>query len=46
MSGCHDSILSMLAIRTKEFEINEIRVEEGVDLGSWVKDFMLPNLVL
>jgi hypothetical protein len=31
---------------TKEFEMNEIEVEGGVDLGSGIKDSMLPNLVL
>ena len=31
---------------TKEFEIVEIGVEEGVDLGSEIKDSFLPNLVL
>ena len=31
---------------TQEFEIIEIRVEEGVDLGSTIKDSMLPNMVL
>ena len=30
----------------KEFEIIEIRVEEGVDLGYGIKDYMLLNLVL
>jgi hypothetical protein len=31
---------------TKEFEIDEIGVEEGVNLGSRVKDSLPPNLVL
>jgi hypothetical protein len=31
---------------TKEFEIVEIGIEEGVDLGSKVKDSLLPNVVL
>ena len=35
-----------LWIRTKEFEIIEIIVEEGVDLGSGIKDSLLPNVVL
>ena len=30
---------------TKEFEIIAMGVEEGVDLGSGIKDFLLPNLV-
>ena len=30
----------------KEFEIDEIKVEEGVDLGFGIKDLLLPNLVL
>ena len=30
----------------KEFEISEISVEEGVDLGSKIKDSLLPNVVL
>ena len=39
---------SMLALRTmmKEFEIVEIRVEEGVDRGSGTKYSLLPNLNL
>ena len=37
--------LSMLAI-ANQFEIGEIGGEEGVDLGSKIKDSMLPNLVL
>jgi hypothetical protein len=35
-----------LRIKTKEFEIVEIGVEEGVDLGFGVKDTLLPNVVL
>ena len=31
---------------TKEFETTENKVEGGVDLGSEIKDTMLPNLVL
>jgi hypothetical protein len=31
---------------TKEFEIVEIEVEEGVYLGSRIKDSLLPNVVL
>ena len=31
---------------TAEFEIVEIRVEEGVDLGFKIKDSLHPNLVL
>ena len=31
---------------TKEYEIVEIGVGEGVDLGSGIKDFLLPNVVL
>jgi hypothetical protein len=31
---------------TKAFEIMEIRVEVGVDLGFEVKDSLLPNPVL
>jgi hypothetical protein len=31
---------------TKEFEIIEIRVEEGVDLDFGIKDSLLLNLVL
>ena len=31
---------------TKEFEIVEIGVEEGVDLGSEIKYSMLPNMVV
>ena len=30
----------------KKFEIVEIGVEEGVDLGSGIKDSLLPNVVL
>jgi hypothetical protein len=39
--------LSRLAsqIITKEFEIIEIGVEEGVDLGSAITDSLLPNVV-
>ena len=32
-------------MRTKEFEIIAIKVEEGVDLGHGIKDSLLPNLV-
>ena len=35
-----------MRIVTKEFEIIEIGVEEGVDLGSKIKDSLLPNVVL
>jgi hypothetical protein len=36
-----------LRIKTKEFEIAGIGVEEGVHLGSAIKDFvLLPNVVL
>ena len=31
---------------TNEFEIVEIGVDEGVDLGFIIKDSMLPNVVL
>jgi hypothetical protein len=31
---------------TKEFEIVEIGVEEGVDLGSGTKESLFPNPVL
>lgn len=31
---------------TTKFEIIEIRVEKGVDLGSVIKDSLLPNVVL
>ena len=31
---------------TKEFEISESGVKEGVDLGSKIKDSLLPNMVL
>ena len=41
MLGYHDSILSKLTITTTIFEIIEIRVEEGVDIGSEIKDLML-----
>ena len=30
----------------KEFDIAKIKDEEGVDLGSGIKDFLLPNVVL
>ena len=33
-------------IPTKEFEIVEIGVEEGVDLGFGIEDSLLPNVVL
>lgn len=33
-------------IRTKEFEIVEIRLEEGVDQGSRIKDSLLSNVLL
>jgi hypothetical protein len=46
MLGCHDSILSKLTIRTTIFEIVEIIVEEGVDIGFEIKDLMLINQVL
>ena len=35
-----------LWIMTKEFEIVEIGVREGVDLGSGNKDSLHPNMVL
>ena len=35
-----------LRIKTKDFEIDEIGVEEGVDLGLGIKDSLLPNIVL
>ena len=31
---------------TKEFETIEIGVAEGIDLGSIIKDSLLPNVVL
>ena len=31
---------------TKQFDIVDFRVEEGVDLGSKLKYFLLPNMVL
>ena len=31
---------------TEEFDIIKIGVEEGVDLGSKIKDSLLPNAVL
>ena len=31
---------------TNQFDIVEIKIEEGVDLGSGIKDFLLPNVVL
>ena len=40
------STCSQLRIKVKEFEIAKIGIEEGVDLGSWIKEFMLPNLEL
>ena len=33
-------------MRTKEFEIIGIGVEEGVDLGSRIKESLLPNVML
>ena len=33
-------------MRTKDFEIIEIGVEEGADLGSGFEDHVLPDLVL
>ena len=33
-------------MRTKEFEVVEIGVEEGVDPGSRTIDFVLPNVML
>ena len=40
--------LSKLVIvnHDQKFEIFEIGVEERVDLGSWTKDSLLPNMVL
>ena len=35
-----------IAIMTKEFEIIEIEVKEGVALDSGIKDIMLPNVIL
>ena len=34
-----------LQIMTKEFEVVEIGDGEGVDLGSGIKDSLLPNMV-
>ena len=34
-----------LWIKTKEFEIMKIGVEEGVDIGSGIKDSLLLNMV-
>ena len=33
-------------MRSTQFEIVEIRVEEGVGLGYKIKDSLLPNIVL
>ena len=47
MDSCIGSFSGLAILnRTKEFESVEIGVEEGVDLGSRVKDSLLPNLVL
>ena len=35
-----------MGIKTTYFEIVEIGVEKGVDLGSGIKDSLLPNVVL
>ena len=35
-----------LRIKTKDFEIIEIGVDEGVNLGSGIEDSLLPSLVL
>ena len=35
-----------MRIKTKEFEIVEIEGEEGVDLGSGIKESLLYNVVL
>jgi hypothetical protein len=35
-----------LRVNTKELEIVEIEVEEGVDLGSGIKDSLLPDVML
>ena len=35
-----------IAIMTKEFEIIEIEVKEGVALDFGIKDIMLPNVIL
>jgi hypothetical protein len=35
-----------LQIKNKEFEVVEIEVEEGVELGSEIKDFLLSKMVL
>ena len=35
-----------MPIKTKELEIVEIGAEEGVDLGSGIKDSLVPNVVL
>ena len=34
-----------MQIITKEFEIIEIKVEENVDLGNGIKDYLLPIVV-
>jgi hypothetical protein len=35
-----------LQIKNKEFEVVEIEVEEGVELGSEIKDSLLSKMVL
>ena len=35
-----------MSTKFKEFEIIKIRVEDGVDLGSRIKNTPCPNLVL
>ena len=34
-----------LQMRTKEFKIVELKVEEGVNLGSKINDFFILNMV-
>ena len=38
-------VVWQLQIKTKEFDIAKIRVEENVDLGSEIKDYLLPNVM-
>ena len=40
------SMLEIMWFRTKEIEIVEIGVEKDVDLGSWIKDSLFPNVLL
>lgn len=37
--------LSMFRIKIKEFEIVEIRIEEGVDIGYEIKYSLFPNML-